>query len=278
MDICTPAIFSVMERWSETTGPRRIAFVSCGARRTDPDIPVVGGLARSLGASLVVLGSLAEVPSLTTAPPMLVVKRRSRRPPGLPRTTERDRALCALLPCPVLLYAGDLSTRSTTLAAVALHDDRPAALDRAVVLWARAVAGWRGGPLHVVHAWSPVGESILSCPTRGVGRQRGARLLVRTRRELGARMDTLLASCGLGPDVPRTLGHGVPSRVISVVAARTHADLLVIGHRCRSWLGRLPGQPLAAAWRAPGLSLLAVDAASVQSDAPPLTPSPRSAP
>lgn len=262
-----------MDTLSETGSARRLACVSPRAG-ADPTQRAARSLARACQAELVVLPSIREVLALPRPDPILVLKRRARAFGGRPREDEADRSLCARLPCPVLLHCGDPSAPNAVVAAVALRAEEPTDIDRAVVLWGALLASWRRGRLHVVHGWSPIGESILSCPTRGVGARGGARHLVRVRRERNERMDALLGSCGLGADVPRVLGHGVPSKVIRVVAARARADLLVVGHRGRSGLGRLPGQPADAAWQNPCMSLLAIDVRCPRPDAVPFPRTP----
>lgn len=249
----------------------RVAFVST-RWASDPELPAARDLARACRSSLQVLTSVEEVLAPGSPAPILVLKERERPlGDGGRGLHDVDRRLCAALPSPVLLYTGDLALPNTVLAAVSLRTERPSDVDRAVLLWAKALAAWRRSQLHVVHAWSPIGESIITCPIRGGGGRHGARLLVRTRRDRTARLEALLASCDLGADTARTLGHGVPSRVIRVVAARTRADLLVIGHRGGSWLGRLPRQPLDAASSAPTMSVLAIAVETARPDAVPAT-------
>lgn len=257
----------------ETEFGRRLAWVSPRDGGPDASLRAARSLARACGAVLVVLPTVRELLALPRPDPLLAVKRRARSISGRAREDDVDRSLCAQLPCPGLFYSGDLSAPRAVVAAAALRTEEPSDVDRTVVLWGALLARWRGAPLHVVHAWSPIGDSIISCPVRGFGARMAARRLVRVRREQTERMDALLESCDLGADVLRVLGRGLPSKVIRIVAARARADLLVVGHRGRSGLGRLPGQPAEAAWDQPCMSLLAIDARSAR---PEVVPFPRS--
>lgn len=255
-----------MATGAETAHGPRIAFVSTRGGAPDPGLAAARTLARMCQASLVVLESAGELQRLAGPSPILVLKERERSVGGRLGHLKGDEALCATLPCPLLLYSGDPAAPNTVLAAVALRAVAPSDIDRSVVLWGKTLADWRGAPLHVVHAWSPVGDTIVTCPTRGLGARRSARRLVRSRRDRTERLDALLASCGLTEGVSATLGRGLPSKVLAVVAARTRADLLVVGHRARSWLGRLPRQPVDSAWSRPCMSLLAIDAEGARLD------------
>lgn len=113
------------------------------------------------------------------------------------------------------------------LAAVDVSDGADLKVAREVVTAARRVAP---GPLHLVHAWHLVGESVLACAVRGVGHARMGKLRQATRAERRQRMKALLVEAGIEPDdVVLHVVHGRPGRAIRGVAGRVGAGWVVLG-------------------------------------------------
>ena len=99
------------------------------------------------------------------------------------------------------------------------------------------MAASAGASLYVVHAWSPLGESVLACPVRGLGRDRLAALRHRARTERLRRVEALLEDEELSWPACVIVEAGRPGPVIRRVAQRVRADLVVMGGVQRSALG-----------------------------------------
>ncbi len=116
------------------------------------------------------------------------------------------------------------------LAAIDLVDAEARATARTVLAAAERMAEVLDAELHVVHAWQGLGESILSCPVRGMGSVAFRPHLVELQRvrHTEARRFCLRI---LGPGEWRLhVRHGSPVAVIAEVAAALGgAGLLVLG-------------------------------------------------
>jgi nucleotide-binding universal stress UspA family protein len=145
------------------------------------------------------------------------------------------------------------------LAAVELPARSTDSLDTSVLTLAGALAAAEGAQLLVVHAWSLIGEPIVSCPIRGVGPSRARQLLMGVRHEHEARMEALLVEAGAPSDAHWRVIHGSRTDVVETTLERTHADVLVMGYRSRGgFWGALHGNLAEGFLGRPELSVLAV--------------------
>ncbi|MFQ5537272.1 MAG: hypothetical protein ACE5GJ_07445 [Gemmatimonadota bacterium] len=178
-------------------------------------------------------------------------------------TAERDAedlALLRRLPCSLWLVSALRYERppGPVLAALAL-DEATEGLDRAVLRTAALVAGVEELPLCVTHSWALIGESIVTCPTRGIGPFRGRRVLRRIRKEHEQRLDALLGRTDIPADVPRVVVKGTVPVGIRRALRQTEASVLLVGYRGRTGLSRWIQPNLAEEFLGtPGLSLVAV--------------------
>ncbi|MFO8175149.1 MAG: universal stress protein [Longimicrobiales bacterium] len=173
----------------------------------------------------------------------LVIKAVEGRRPGRECGREKEeRAILRSLPFSVWLLPEKEQRRGPViLAAVALRHWAPSPADSVVLRTAAALARWEGSQLHVVHAWTLVGESILASHTRGMGPARTRRLLRGARRERQLRLEELLETEGVVSEAAVTLAKGDPHKVIRDVVRETRADVLVGGYEGRSGLWRILG-------------------------------------
>lgn len=128
------------------------------------------------------------------------------------------------------------------LAAVDVGRADTEGLSAAVVRTGAALASAEKARLCLVHAWSLMGESILACPVRGVGRTRVRRVVATLRKDRRDRLDEL-ADLGRR-EVPTNpvVVRGLPGPTVRRVARELGADLLVLGTLRRSGLeGALVG-------------------------------------
>lgn len=171
-----------------------------------------------------------------------------------------DRQLLRDSPCPVwLLPRSGPACGRVVLAALALDEEDTDSVDRAVLRLAAALACWEQAQLHVVHAWLFVGESIIACPVRGVGPSRAKRAVDRVGAEQKLRLEALIRSEQIAPDVHRTVSKGAAAKVIRDTIAHAGADIRVIGHSRRLGLwGHVIGNLAEAFLGMPGLALLSV--------------------
>lgn len=107
--------------------------------------------------------------------------------------------------------------------------------------------------LHVVHAWSLLGESILSCPLRGIPAARLRTLAVRVAGERRSSLERLCAETLPRPPASVYVQRGDPRSVIPTLARRLRADLVVLGRPSHAILGGLVlgGVPQAVLGRLP---------------------------
>jgi len=149
------------------------------------------------------------------------------------------------------------------MAAVDVGPGRAPDLNGRVVRTAASLAGL-DAELHVMHAWSIVGEPILASAMTGLSRPRMRSVLAGTRRERRRRLQRLLARETPDRTVRVAMPKGDPVRAIRHEARWREADVVVVGNSRRTGLealllgnvaerlvGRVPGSVLAVA---PGAS------------------------
>ena len=258
-------------------GPQRIVFVQSGpAPARDVSLNRARTLARSLGlplsqappARLPARGAGVPAPGgdLAGGAPRgagasLVVTERDATPGTWYRGPEtRARSFIRGTPCSVWLLAPDGPPRTrVVVAAAALPTPEPDALDLEVVAMADALARAEGARLLVVHGWSLIGESIVSCPVRGLGGSRTRRILVRLRRERQQRLESLLLAASPDAGTRWILAKGSAADALRTTLTRTGARALVMGYRGRlgPW-GTIRGNLAEDFLAVPGVSLMAV--------------------
>lgn len=141
-----------------------------------------------------------------------------------------DHSLMRKCPVPVWLLDPARSARfRTVLAAVDPAGPHAEELNARIVQMASSLAAREGASFHVVHAWQLYGESLLRSRRTELSRRRLRELLRREVSERRARLEALLEREAEGPEPRVELHKGVPSRVISKVAKKVRADVLVMG-------------------------------------------------
>ncbi len=118
--------------------------------------------------------------------------------------------------------AGPSVDEAVVLAAVDVSDSADMSLARRIVETARAVSL---NKLHVVNVCHVVGESVLACGTRGIGRERLKQL---RRRWARARLERL--ECLVRPgEADLHVVHGRPGRSVRRLARKLRASVVVMG-------------------------------------------------
>jgi universal stress protein E len=154
------------------------------------------------------------------------------------RLSASDRRLLRRCPCPAwILHPAQGPGLRVLVAAVDVGDGRLSGVDREVVRVAACLSEVSGAQLHVVHAWSLPGETVMASPTRGVGRRRTKRFVAEARRARRRWVERLLAL--EAPDRPArvVLRKGGTVAAIREVARRREADVVVVGGGDRTGLG-----------------------------------------
>ncbi len=159
----------------------------------------------------------------------VVVKVPEFRVPTGPLGRSVDRVLARAPLAPVWFVSPSLGAETKVVVA-AIDVERPglAALNAQVALTAAAFASSAGARLYLVHAWSLVGESIVTCPVRGLGRSRGAAVVRELQRHCMDRLNALAALTEYG-DVTPLIVRGTTDRALRGAARTVGADLLVLG-------------------------------------------------
>lgn len=119
------------------------------------------------------------------------------------------------------------------LAAVDVADESDADIGRSVLRAGQTLASRgaeAGAALHVVHAWSFLGESILSCPLRGLPARRLRSLAAKVAEQRRRQVDELCAGALDAAPAGVFVQRGDPRTVIPTLARRLRADLVVLGH------------------------------------------------
>jgi len=196
----------------------------------------------------------------------LVMKVADRgKPRWLASMAGGDRVLLRQCPSPVwLLHPAQGPGIRLVLAAVDVDDSAAEELNRRIVRIAIELARCSRSKLLMLHAWSIVGEPILTSSMTGLSRQRLRNLLARTRRQRRRQLERLLEQEGAPPATQMLTPKGDPVRTIRTVARRTQADVVVVGHAAHEGLnaflfgnvaerlvGTVPGSILSV--RAPGV-------------------------
>lgn len=198
-------------------------------------------------------GGAARLGEMRPAP-ALVVKAASAGWRG----SNADRPLLRALRCPVLLAPTCTRPRGAVMAVVLLDGEGAASGDRVVLGVAAAVAAWWEAELHVVHPWSVLGESILSCSLRGVGPVAARRAIASAAEGRLAHLSTLLDRMEID-----ATGWGIvrgPLRLAVLrAAAAADASLIVASRRWHRGLrGLLQHSPTDHLLGAPGPMILSV--------------------
>jgi universal stress protein E len=161
------------------------------------------------------------------------------------RLSAVDRGLVRRCPVPLwLLHPAQSAGLRVVLAAVDVGGTeggwwaRGSPADEVVGV-AGSLAAGADAELHVVHAWSLVGDAARAGRTRGLSRTRYRRLQADVRRERRQRIEALLRRYGTSAHV--TLPKGGPVRGIQGEARRRDADIVVIGIDGRGRKRRLFG-------------------------------------
>ena len=139
-------------------------------------------------------------------------------------------ALMRKCPCPVWVVDPDETSRfDHVLAAVDPLTDDPdhMKLNGEILHLAADLADWENGTLHIAHAWTPYGVSVLKSrmPEESL-----KKYIEGGRQHARHRMDDLLARCEriASPQNVHLL-HGDPERAIPDFARRRRIDLIVVG-------------------------------------------------
>jgi len=98
-----------------------------------------------------------------------------------------------------------------------------------IVRVARRIATSSGARLHIAHASSILGESVLACPIRGVSRERLWELRRGIRLERLALLRALADAEAPDLDVTLSVVRGRPGPTVRFVAEQVGADLVVMG-------------------------------------------------
>jgi nucleotide-binding universal stress UspA family protein len=179
-----------------------------------------------------------------------------------------DQHLMRKCPCPVWLFRPTQSERfRSVLAAVDVAGADRTKLNARIVQLASSLAVREGAELHVVHAWSLYGESILRSPTRGIGEAPLEALLQDTRRTREERLLELVREEAVPESEPRL--HLVKAAApvgIRHEARRVEADVVVMGTLSRAGVpGFLIGNTAESVLSQLDCSVLTVKPAGFQS-------------
>ena len=156
------------------------------------------------------------------------------------RLDTTDRLLLRHCPAPVwLLHPAQGPGLGSVLAAVDVALDRPPELNRNILRTAASLAEQAGAELHVIHAWSLLGESSLASPVWSGRNGRTARLMALTRAARERQVKHLLEREGLTRLGSVAIRKGHPVREIRHAAWRTEADVVIVGCSGRSGMEAL---------------------------------------
>ena len=148
-----------------------------------------------------------------------------------------DLQLMRRCPCPVLVLKPGPEERSRSVLAAVAPEPAEAEgeeLNARILGTAAAVAALEGAEMHVVHAWKARGEGVLGGGHHlGLSRAEAEHWLDKSRQSHEQWLTELVAANPVSGQAPeRHLEKGDASRVISELAERIGADLIVMGtHR-----------------------------------------------
>lgn len=139
-------------------------------------------------------------------------------------------------------------------------DQERDSLNKTIMELATSLAQLEQSELHIVHAWTLVGEAILRGPRGNLGKTEMYRLLFETRQKQESLLNDLLRPYGLSKLKHRVhLLKGEPGRVIAGVAQAQGIDLIVMGTVCRTGIaGLLIGNTAETVLRQVDCAVLAV--------------------
>lgn len=211
---------AALGRLAATIRDPQLSEVSMQAVWSYPVHDGVAAEARAFGADLIVAGTFHHA-----AEPRA----------GL---ANADWQLVRNAPCPVLLVrtAGE-GYRQILVPVDPTHaHDKPAALDEALIGWARDIGGPAGAELHLLHCYMAPEYLPLAAPGTGLGS-----LLARPGKSLEGHREALRALAARHgiPPAQVHLEAGDSRELILEVALRRRADLVVMGAVSRSRLRQL---------------------------------------
>jgi universal stress protein E len=180
------------------------------------------------------------------------------RIPGLRPIADTDRGLLRRCPCPIwILDPAEGPGLRLVLAAVDVSGGT-GEMNARIVGFAASLARLMDAKLRVLHAWSILGEPILTSSMTGLSRRRVRSLRANTRRERRRRVGRLLEEEAPDLRVSIALPKGDPVRAVRREARRTEADVVVVGNATRKGfealffgnmaerlVGHIPGSVLA---------------------------------
>jgi len=180
---------------------------------------------------------------IAEAEPRLVVKD-THDHPVLRRTllSNTDWNLIRACPAPLLLVKPRaIAAAPRVLAAVdPVHEnDKPAALDRAILAFARDLAGRTGGELHVMHTFDTAPLYVAAADTPlSIPSAPPPELIADLEAQHRRAFETLLAESGI-VDAKVRFEEGAPHLSIAQVAEEDQIDFVVMGAVSRSGLERI---------------------------------------
>jgi len=134
-------------------------------------------------------------------------------------------------PCPVWIDGAESSRHyKTILAAVDPMDDACEDLNTLIMDLATSLADKESAQLHIVHAWSLQGESMLQSPRGGLSKAELHNLLNSTQLRHSKKLDQLLHKYNLNSNNEKvSLVKSEAASAISHKADQINADLIVMG-------------------------------------------------
>jgi hypothetical protein len=220
-----------------------IAFYACRWRRIpSAAYDRITAVASATGAKLAIIpdpwpmAPRAEAGAPPLPPNTFLAVRMAASPlPHELRSRAHGRHWLRALPCSGWLLPSrpGLGT-GAIVAAVELEEGAGLPLDLDVLTTAGTLAQAVGARLVVVHAWTPIGESIITCPERGLGPLEGRRVLRKARRHREEKLSRLLEAVQTPTEVSGAVVKGPVAEVLRRVLGQTGADTLVLGYRGRS--------------------------------------------
>ncbi|NIP79146.1 MAG: universal stress protein, partial [Gemmatimonadetes bacterium] len=226
----------------------RILYLEPHAGRSSRTLPSARRIARDHGASLTVRWRRDEALRDALGEHDLVVTVAGRDTLRWPlRYAPAERELIHSCGCPVwVLHPAQSGPIRVVLAGVDVSREAEEARAARVVRTAARLAEGAGAELHLVHAYSITGESLIRSPGRGGSRGTLERALRTEAAQRRARLDRIVARERVHPVPEVVLRHGRTVAILEQVAWERQADLVVVGAAPpRARLGRLLFPPVA---------------------------------